>query len=276
MSYFKAFIVFSVLALALPVLADHQQNWHPRFRGLDANSDGAVSRGEWKGNDRSFSRYDWNNDGLISGDELTGRRPRARRNSADRYRDSADRQWGNQRGSADRSDSANMEQYRANHFRTIDRNRDGRLQAGEWTGDTRLFHLLDRDFDSQLSVEEFMDRDRNVFLRDLDRNRDNVISRTEWNGTDAAFEQLDLNRDHVLDSEEFFYRGDRGERESRFSQADTNGNGIIEGSEWRGDRALFHRLDTNRDSRVDFHEFMSSGTTVIEDSRRSSYFEDWR
>jgi Ca2+-binding EF-hand superfamily protein len=280
MSFNTGFIFFTAAALALPAFGDHQENWHPRFRGLDHNSDGAISRGEWKGNTRSFTRHDWNNDGLISGDELTGRNPRARRDSADRYRgdstNRSDRGWENQRGSADRYDSANLEQYRAGHFRALDRNADGKIQAGEWKADSRVFHSLDRDFDSELSWEEFMDRNRDVFVRDLDRNRDNVISRNEWNGTDSAFEQLDRNRDQVLDSDEFFYRGAHEDREDRFRQVDKDRNGIIEGPEWRGDPELFHKLDTNRDSKVDFNEFMTSGVTVFEDSRRSSYFEDWR
>lgn len=41
-----------------------------RFRGMDRNNDGRITRDEWRGSDRAFRANDWNNDGVISGDEL--------------------------------------------------------------------------------------------------------------------------------------------------------------------------------------------------------------
>jgi hypothetical protein len=41
-----------------------------RFRGLDGDGDGIVSRAEWRGNDRSFANHDWNGDGILSGVEV--------------------------------------------------------------------------------------------------------------------------------------------------------------------------------------------------------------
>jgi hypothetical protein len=41
-----------------------------RFRGMDRNNDGAISRSEWRGNRRSFDVRDWNNDGVLTGDEV--------------------------------------------------------------------------------------------------------------------------------------------------------------------------------------------------------------
>ncbi len=49
-----------------------------RFRGMDRNSDGRITREEWRGNDKSFSNQDQNGDGVLSGDEVTRpRRPRS-------------------------------------------------------------------------------------------------------------------------------------------------------------------------------------------------------
>ena len=42
-----------------------------RFGGLDRNGDGRISRDEWRGSERSFEVHDWNNDGVLSGDEVT-------------------------------------------------------------------------------------------------------------------------------------------------------------------------------------------------------------
>jgi hypothetical protein len=41
-----------------------------RFRGIDRNGDGVVTRKEWRGNDRSFRNHDRNGDGVLSGDEI--------------------------------------------------------------------------------------------------------------------------------------------------------------------------------------------------------------
>jgi hypothetical protein len=48
-----------------------------RFRGLDRNNDGIITRDEWRGEaENSFANHDWNGDGVLSGDEV---RPGARR-----------------------------------------------------------------------------------------------------------------------------------------------------------------------------------------------------
>jgi hypothetical protein len=41
-----------------------------RFQGFDANEDGLIQRGEWRGSDQSFQLHDWNGDGVLSGDEV--------------------------------------------------------------------------------------------------------------------------------------------------------------------------------------------------------------
>jgi Ca2+-binding EF-hand superfamily protein len=49
-------------------------NAQMRFRGMDRNGDGVITRDEWRGNDQSFRQHDRNGDGIISGDELRGNR----------------------------------------------------------------------------------------------------------------------------------------------------------------------------------------------------------
>ena len=41
-----------------------------RFRGLDRNRDGVITRAEWRGNDESFRQQDRNGDGILSGFEV--------------------------------------------------------------------------------------------------------------------------------------------------------------------------------------------------------------
>jgi hypothetical protein len=43
---------------------------HIRFREMDDNGDGVITRAEWRGNARSFRVHDTNRDGILSGEEL--------------------------------------------------------------------------------------------------------------------------------------------------------------------------------------------------------------
>ena len=51
----------------------HQTN---RFRGMDRNGDGVITRDEWRGNDKSFRKHDRNGDGVISAADERGDRDR--------------------------------------------------------------------------------------------------------------------------------------------------------------------------------------------------------
>jgi hypothetical protein len=42
-----------------------------RFRRMDINDDGVISRNEWRGDTRSFQMYDRNGDGVLSGAEVS-------------------------------------------------------------------------------------------------------------------------------------------------------------------------------------------------------------
>ncbi len=64
-----------------------RQNQNMRFRGMDQNNDGMISRREWRGNDQSFRNQDRNRDGILSGSEV---RPGGMRGDRDRDRDNDD------------------------------------------------------------------------------------------------------------------------------------------------------------------------------------------
>jgi Ca2+-binding EF-hand superfamily protein len=338
---------FAAVALvAVPALSGQEENWHERFRGLDRNGDGTVSRSEFPGARRVFARYDWNRDGMISGDELLDPNASRVRNRGtsdrverfenldrnrdsrvqsyewpynrpvfrqlDRNRDSTltldefnalegitlkqlDRDGNNRIDSAewpfafakfqelDRDNNGRLtsEEYfqrgtewdRSQRMRSWDANRNGRIESHEWKSSRRLFHLMDRNFDSVITEDEFQDQGRDMFLKDMDRNGDNVLTRSEWRGSAAGFRELDANNDGRIDAQEFFFRDDYSGRQQRFHAADRNRNGYIEGNEWRGNRDLFHSLDTNSDSRLDANEFMAANPeTGFYESDRYSYF----
>jgi len=90
-----------------------------RHHGIDANNDGRITRGEFRGNDSAFSNLDWNRDGILSGEEL---RPGA------------------------------------HPFVHLDHDNDGRVTRGEWNGDVAVFNRLDRNRDDKISRDEFFNR----------------------------------------------------------------------------------------------------------------------
>jgi Ca2+-binding EF-hand superfamily protein len=152
-----------------------------RFRAMDTNNDGIVTRAEWRGNARSFRNHDWNNDGVLSGDEI---------------RIGAVPPRGNQ------NDTGFYEWTRAG-FQSVDTNRDNRITRGEWNYDPELFLRADRNRDNVLTLAEFLggeatDLDREDRFDDLDTNNNGAIERREWHGTADAFDWLDRNNDGRL------------------------------------------------------------------------------
>src|SRR3954470_17407817 len=63
--------------------APTRQNTEMRFRTMDRNNDGVITRGEWTGSAQSFDAHDWNHDGVLSGDEVRVGAPRSTRRITD-------------------------------------------------------------------------------------------------------------------------------------------------------------------------------------------------
>lgn len=152
-----------------------------RFPGMDRNGDRVVTRDEWLGSARSFRHHDWNNDGLLSGDEVRlGATPPPAAGGFLR----------------------NRLEWTTAHFQVLDRNRDGRVSRAEWRYEYEDFFRVDRDRNGELSREEFLissvDDDRGDRFADLDENGDNRLDRREWHGSEEIFRWLDQNNDGSL------------------------------------------------------------------------------
>jgi Ca2+-binding EF-hand superfamily protein len=107
--------------LMLPTTTTAQDQM--RFRAMDRNRDGVVTRAEWQGNDQAFRQQDRNGDGILSGDEV---RPAQATGSV-------------------------------NAFALVDLDGNGQVTAQEWR---RAFTQLDVNRDGLLTEDELWSRSR--------------------------------------------------------------------------------------------------------------------
>ena len=238
-----------------------------RFQGMDANSDGVITRSEWRGNTNAFRNQDWNGDGILSGDEVRAGARRQTNWSQDWNRD----------GRVDHLDSEIAQRYRG-----YDMNSDSRVGRTEWPGDARLFSRLDIDRDGYLSIEEYtqgsgftLDSRGGPSYRfsSIDINNDGWVTRSEWRMGAGDFNRLDLNRDNRISRFEFendtaAYQ-DRQYSTGQFGTFDVNRDGWLTRPETRMTSIEFDRFDTNRDNRISRAEFDS----VVTASDPSSYYD---
>jgi hypothetical protein len=228
-----------------------------RFRGMDRNNDGVITRAEWQGSAQSFRVHDWNRDGQLSGDEV---RPGAQR---DVNREEDD--YNPQR-------ARDFDDWTPEGFAYLDHNRDGRLSRDEWHYDVESWVRADRNRDNLLSREEFLggdtiDTDRSDRFEYLDANNNGRVERREWHGDSDTFDFLDRNNDGVLSRIEMRGRESAGnQRESDlFASLDYNHDSRLSQDEWHWSRRSFLQQDTNRDGSVSRQEFSdpnnAEGTT---------------
>ena len=107
-----------------------------RFRSMDADNDGVVTRAEWRGSAEAFRENDTNRDGVLSGAELA---PTRRAQVRGRLRDE-----------------------RVAQFARADRDRDNRLRVNEWTADFGSFEEADLNGDNVITRAEFLSTARDL------------------------------------------------------------------------------------------------------------------
>jgi Ca2+-binding EF-hand superfamily protein len=212
-----------------------------RYRAMDRNGDGQITRAEWRGSLQSFRVHDWNGDGTLSGDEI---RAGAQRTIGEDPDYSPTSRWPND--------------WSRQRFSRLDVDNNSRISREEWPFDYEAFVRADRNRDGALTETEFLgtpdfDDDRMDQFDYLDLNGNNRIERTEWHGSAQAFTWLDRNNNGVLDRSEV--AGEDLTSREQFVALDFNGDGAIALNEWQWSRRSFDRLDSNRDGRLSRAEF---------------------
>ena len=227
----------ALLLLGLAAAPDAEaQRGRMRFAEMDTDNDGRITRDEWRGSRQSFMVHDWNNNGVLDGDEV---RPGGRRTAA---------------GDPDFTEGRlELREWTPQRFTRLDINRDSRVVRAEWPYDWESFRRADRNRDNVLTRAEFLaedniDDDRDDRFVDLDLNGNGRIERREWHGLREGFDWLDRNNDNVLTYDEVVGSEPTGnEAMDLFSRLDANRNGRVELGEWHWSRESFNRRDQNRD-----------------------------
>ena len=216
-----------------------------RFRGMDTDKDGVITRAEWRGSDQAFRQQDTNRDGVLSGAEIRGVTPQPA--------PGADEESRRQQAAATTA-----------RILSMDADKDGVITRAEWRDDIGAFRQQDANHDGVLSGDEV----RTVAFQDVDG--DGVITRAEWRGDVQAFREHDRNRDGVLSGSEAREllepattenTNDEARRRdaiTRFNNADRNRDGRIARAEWTGNARAFSRMDTNGDGLVTRTEFATA------------------
>jgi Ca2+-binding EF-hand superfamily protein len=152
-----------------------------RFADLDSNHDGVISRREWRGSPNTFRIHDWNDDGVLSGDEVRV-------------------------GAIPPPDSLEARDYSMpnnDRFSYLDVNGNGSIDRNEWDGSLDMFYRLDRNNDGRITRAEFGSESNPRSFAAMDTNRDGYISLGEWPYSHRSFDQQDADGDGLITPREF-------------------------------------------------------------------------
>ena len=230
-----------------------------RFREMDKDGDGKISRAEFTGPAPLFDRVDADKDGFITRAEAT-------------------------RFAAANAPGGQV----ANRFKAMDKDGDGKVTRAEFTGPPGVFAAADADGDGALTLEELaryagqpVPKDATEApkgkpeapkaepspaagpfaqrLRAMDKDGDGKVSRAEFTGRPAMFDRLDRNNDGYITRDELpganLGAAAKGQPGRLLRAMDKDGDGKISKDEFTGRPAMFDRLDRNKDGYISRDEF---------------------
>ena len=226
-----------------------------RFRGIDRDGNGVISRFEWRGNDRSFANHDWDGDGVLDGAEVVPgghRLARAERFSfVEGFLPLPRRFVAPVPLVAMPLEPAPvafvpLPPLSAALPLPFDETRWETVFRTQGFGPVDL--VVSRV--SVAPVDRVLVDDRFVFL---DADRDRFVSFDEWTGPRPIFRRLDLDGDRFLVPSELVVSRplvqsvtlvDR-DRYVAFQLLDVNDDGVVAPWEWTGDMDVFFLLDVD-------------------------------
>jgi Ca2+-binding EF-hand superfamily protein len=154
-----------------------------QYRAWDRNSDGIITRAEWRGPLQEFRERDWNGDGVLSGDEV-------------------------RMGAYPPDNSLEARDFTMppdDRFEYLDSNNDNRVSENEWDGSLATFDRFDRNQDGWLSRAELGSVRPPSPFRTVDTNNDGRITMSEWPWSRRTFIQQDTDSNGSISRQE--YRG---------------------------------------------------------------------
>ena len=142
-----------------------------RFKAMDKDNDGKVSRAEFLGQPAMFDRIDSNGDGFLDKDEI---KPLTAQGSP------------------------------GARIMAMDKDGDGKVSRTEYLGPIEMFDRLDADKDGKIDKDEASKVAAVMYQRltAMDKNADGKLSREEFQGQPARFDQLDANKDGSVSFQE--------------------------------------------------------------------------
>lgn len=181
------------LTIALALLIGGAQTagaQHDNIQAMDRNNDGRVTREEWSEPEELFNDRDWNNDGVLSGDEL----------------------WRTSRCG---------EEQRDDRFAAMDVNHDRRISRDEWRGGRGNFRKLDANRDGYLTRQEFTRGSTSQPQHDAQtRACDAGRERGTLEGRAAGIEDRERRQGFDLDGQRELEQADSGYQPTMGSRAD--------------------------------------------------------
>jgi Ca2+-binding EF-hand superfamily protein len=272
----------SGLCCGAPRAQQDAEQLRAAFQRLDADRDGVLARKEFPGSDRQFAELDADKDGVATLDEYAAS-PVGRAFLRARYRA--------QQEPRPRVTAEALAPSRLLLLSRADRNHDGKVARDEWTGTAEAFVQLDLDADGVLDRRDQVEAAAQApppppalpepkgdlpsgeeWLRRFDKDGDGRLSQAEVAAQKflaAALPMADTDGDGALSAAELRaleyalqrrrdeQTRDRGRPvpfEVPFDTWDKDKDGRVRQNEWQGSRALFDRIDLDRDAAVSREE----------------------